>query len=84
MTRQLMERFPDGGIWGVAFDGSGRRAALSTYYSPGPPKKIRIWDLESGDLLRELPLVPPGESGSEFEFGAIQLLFTPGRAALRR
>ncbi len=78
VTRQLMERFPDGGIWGVAFDGSGRRAALSTYYSPGPPKKIRIWDLESGDLLRELPLVPPGESGSEFEFGAIQLLFTPG------
>jgi WD40 repeat protein len=75
---QLTGRFPDGGIYGVAFDASGRRAALSPLLSQGPPKKIRIWDLESDDLVRELPLAPPGETEEQLDWGIKQLAFTPG------
>jgi WD40 repeat protein len=72
-----MQRPPDGAIYGVAIDHSGQRAALSTSLSPGPPKKIRIWDLESNTLVRELPLAPPGESEEEYDWGVWQLAFTP-------
>jgi WD40 repeat protein len=77
-TRVLMDRPPDGGIFGVAYDASGRRAALSTAYSPGPPKKIRIWDLESNALVRELPLAPPGDNEVGVDWGVGCLAFTPG------
>jgi WD40 repeat protein len=80
--KQLMQRPPDGGIYGVAFDHSGQRAALSTSLSPGPPKKIRIWDLESNTLVRELPLAPPGESEEEYDWGVWQLAFTPNGGLL--
>ncbi len=77
-ARVLTLRPPDGGIYGAAFDSSGRRAATATFFSPGPPKKIRIWDIDSDALIRELPLAPPGESEDSWDWGVWQLAFTPG------
>jgi WD40 repeat protein len=72
-----MSRPPDGGIYGVTFDTTGRLAAFSTFFSPGPPKQIRIWNLESDTLVQEIPLAPPGEKEEKFDWGVAQLAFTP-------
>jgi WD40 repeat protein len=79
-VRVLMDNPADGGFFGLAFDASGRRAALSTHLrrSQGPPKKIRIWDLESDRLVHELPLAPAGEIEEGFDWAGNQLAFTPG------
>lgn len=73
----LTRRPPDGGIFGVAFDAFGQRAAVSPAFGPSLPKKLRIWDLESDAPPRELPLAPPGESEEGFDWGVHQLAFTP-------
>jgi WD40 repeat protein/DNA-binding winged helix-turn-helix (wHTH) protein len=73
--RQLMERTPDGGFYGMAFDHTGQRAAGATGYSPrGVPKLLRIWDLRD-DSLREIDLVPPGKSAEGYRWGLSVVAF---------
>jgi WD40 repeat protein len=47
---------------GCAIDPAGRRAATAAELARPPGRKhLRVFDLESGDLLRQWPLVPPEE-----------------------
>ncbi len=76
--RRVMERPRDGGLYAVAFDHTGRRAAAAGGYSPtSAPKLLRVFDLPGG-ALRELALIPPGESGEGYNWGVRDLAFTEG------
>ena len=48
---------------GCVIDPGGRRAATVTQAArPPATKQLRVFDLESGELLRAWPLVPEGET----------------------
>ena len=73
--RRLMNRVPDGGFYGVAFDPSGNLMALGTGYSPrGTPKFVRIWDSRNASM-REIALIPPGEGAEGYAWGLSGLTF---------
>jgi WD40 repeat protein len=59
-----------------AFDASGQLAATAPGYSLPPARKaVRVWDL-ARSLARSMPLVPPGEAGDGYDWGAGDLAFT--------
>jgi WD40 repeat protein len=60
----------------AAWDASARRvAAASSYMGPGP-NAIVLFDLAAGNR-REMSLLPPGETGQGYEWGVLDLVFTP-------
>jgi WD40 repeat protein len=83
----LAPSFEGGGRWlrppehdrylkAAAWDGSGQRVAIGSLYTAAEPNVIVLCDLESGSQ-REFSLVPPGETGQGYDWGAYDLAFTP-------
>jgi WD40 repeat protein len=60
----------------AAWDASGRCIAVASSYSPTDPNAIGLFDPEAGDG-RSLSLVPPGETGQGYDWGVLDLAFTP-------
>ncbi len=60
----------------AAYDGSGNRAVTASVFCRAPQGKfLRLWSLPSGELLREISLVPEGEEGDERKWGALDVSF---------
>jgi WD40 repeat protein len=68
-------RFP-GMVQAAAWDPSGRRVTAGSTYWAATPNELVVFDLESGSE-RRLSLVPPGERGRGYDWGAEHLAFTP-------
>jgi WD40 repeat protein len=66
--------------WAAAFDHAGRRAALGNVYSSSPKDRvIRIWDVETGRVVKELDLLQgrPGRSLDPYDGGVRDIDFAP-------
>ncbi len=59
----------------VAWDRSGRRVAAGGTYTAMGSNALMVFDLEAG-TDRTLSLVPPGETGQGYDWGAYDLAFT--------
>ncbi len=65
-------------FYAAAYSASGDRAATVAGFSrPAVGKFLRVWEMPSGDLLHEVSLVPEGEEGHEFRWGAYDVAFLP-------
>ena len=61
---------------GCAIDKSGRLAAVTVDIAASPEGKVlRLFDLDSGQMLRSWPLVPEAESGDGSGWSAESVLF---------
>jgi WD40 repeat protein len=60
----------------IAWDRSGRRVAAGGTYVVTGSNALMVFDLEAG-TDRTLSLVPPGETGQGYDWGVLDLAFTP-------
>jgi WD40 repeat protein len=60
----------------AAWDVSGRRVAVASGYASAVPNAIGLFDLVSGNE-QEMRLVPPGEAGQGYDWGVLDVAFTP-------
>jgi serine/threonine protein kinase/WD40 repeat protein len=60
----------------IAWDASARRIAAASSFMMAAPNAIVLFGLATGSK-REMSLVPPGETGQGFEWGVLDLVFTP-------
>ena len=71
------EGTPEANCWGAALDPSGNRLAVgATYARQAQDLVLRVFDLATGSQ-RAIPLVPPGEAFTGYEWSALSLAFTP-------
>ena len=63
-------------LWAPAWDRSAGRLAVASGYTADQPNVILLFDLGTG-TQRSFSLVPPGETGQAYDWGAYTLAFTP-------